>query len=538
MMARSSLVYPLLAFVTALCIGAGMTWSVWTVETERAQSDFERTADLAIDRVVNRLEQHCVLLQSVRGMFLAMNGAADRDAFNRFLSGVDLANNLSGIQGIGFARMIPAADTAPVLAEITGRYGLTPEIRPATTQPFRTPIVLIEPQNQRNIAALGYDMFADATRRRAMERAISSGAEQMSGPVLLVQEITADKQTGFLIYLALPATDLTPSAGFIYAPFRGGDLIRAALSEGAPLPVVLTVRDSGAPEMAIHDGGAESAPGLRLKRNVELAGRQWVFTVAEAAAPVALRRHLGSLLVGMVSLLFAGAAGFAVFSRQQEASQAREVVAAATREAQYRELLLQEMKHRIKNHIARIQSIARQSARGATDVKSFADAFDARLQAMAAVQEILAGTAAAEAEVRAVLRKELQQVLDTAEVEHLLDGPPVTLNERQAHAFALVAHELTTNAMKYGGLSPQGEGLRVTWTVQPGTPPRLALDWHERFPVAAGAPVNASGFGSRLIDASLKGELGGTLTRDFHDRGLHVALAFPLPAAAPTPRRK
>ena len=61
------------------------------------------------------------------------------------------------------------------------------------------------------------------------------------------------------------------------------------------------------------------------------------------------------------------------------------------------------MKHRIKNHIARIQSIARQSARGATDVKAFTNAFDARLQAMSAVQEILAGTAVAQADVRAIL---------------------------------------------------------------------------------------------------------------------------------------
>ena len=52
MIARSSLLYPFLAFLIAILIGGGMTWSVWLVETQRAQTEFERTADLAIDRVV------------------------------------------------------------------------------------------------------------------------------------------------------------------------------------------------------------------------------------------------------------------------------------------------------------------------------------------------------------------------------------------------------------------------------------------------------------------------------------------------------
>ena len=146
--------------------------------------------------------------------------------------------------------------------------------------------------------------------------------------------------------------------------------------------------------------------------------------------------------------------------------------------------MLQEMKHRIKNHIARIQSIARQSARGAVDVKAFTAAFDARLQAMAAVQEILAGTIAAQADLGEILRKELQQCLDTAEVDHLMDGPPVVLDERQAHAFAIVAHELVTNSMKYGGLSADGEGLKVDWRIEPGlaeAPHVVVIDWVERF---------------------------------------------------------
>ena len=531
MSGRRSHLLPILVFGAALVLGIGMTWAVRVVETQRAQADFERTADLAIDRVVNRLEQQVVLLQSTRGLFLAQHASVERDAFGRFLTGVDLVNGLSGIQGIGFARMVPTETANSVLDEIAALYGVTTQIRPETNEAWRTPVVLIEPPNDRNIAALGYDMYSDATRRAAMDRAIASGQPQMSGPVFLAQEITADKQTGFLIYLALAMPSPSLALGFVYAPFRGGDLVRAALSAGSPLPVVLTIRDAGSPELPIYDDKAEGAPGLTLQRSVELVGRQWSFTVSEVTPAHVLRLHLGSLLVGLVSILFAAAAAFAVLARQQEAQQAREVAAAAAREADYRGLLLQEMMHRIKNHIARIQSIARQSARGATDVKAFTDTFDARLQAMAAVQEILVGTVVPQADVRAILRKELQQCLDTEAVEHLMEGPGVSLDERQAHAFAIVVHELVTNAMKYGGLSASGQGLRIAWSAGPGAngqPVMLVVDWQERFTAPAEPQTQGTGFGSRLIGASLKGELSGTITRDFHPDGLNIALTFPL----------
>lgn len=547
MTARPRRAAPLVAFLIAGLLGSGLTWSVWLVETERARADFERTADLAVNRVINRLGRHVVLLQATRGLFASHQGAVDRPAFSRFMETLDLPNSLPGIQAIGLARLVPADEAARAEGEIALRYGIDVNLWPETDQSMRTPIVLIEPATERNLAALGFDMYAHPVRRQAMDRAIAAGTPQMTGPVELVQESEIDRQTGFLIYVSLasqladagsgnalfrPADgDGNLQPGFVYAPFRGGDLVRAALSDGPRLDVALTVVDVDAPELPIHSDNIASR-GLTVDRIVDFGGRQWKFQLHELAPPGLLDRHLGSALVAMISLMFASAMGYAVRARQLEAEQAREVADTAAREAEYRGLLLQEMKHRIKNHIARIQSISRQSARTATDVKSFTEAFDARLQAMAAVQEVLAGTAVPRADVRLILKKELQQCLDTDAVEHLMDGPEVTLNERQAHAFAIVAHELVTNAMKYGGLSPRGEGLRITWMVNPGSAPygqpRLVVHWQERFDSESPETATGSGFGSRLIEASLRGELGGSMTRDFTPSGLVVTLTFPL----------
>lgn len=539
---------PKILFLLALLPGVALTLSVYTADERRLQADFERSADLVVDRVVSRLQQHVVVLRAARGLLSATRGEMDRGTFVRFLSSIDISDRLSGVQGIGFARMLAVEDTAAAASEIRLHYGLDVTVRPDTTQSWRTPIVLLEPGSARNIAALGYDMYADHTRRSAIDHAIASGVAQMSGPVELVQEITTDKQAGFLVYLSVkaldrpPGTRTAPVSGFIYAPFRGRDLIEAALSAGAPLPVSLRITDTGSPDTPIFDNiTAESDSSMQVARNLEILGRQWRFDLLASTTTSRMTRYFDSLLLALISLLFASATALAVSARQKEAVQANAVAQAAAREADYRALLLQEMKHRLKNHIARIQSIARQSARGATDVKAFSAAFDARLQAMATAQEILAGTALAQADVREMLVRELRQSLDAAEVDHLVDGPPVRLDERQAHAFALVVHELVTNAMKYGGLSSNGSGLQISWLVEPAKTSdrsRFVLSWVERFPAADTPPGKGSGFGSRLIDASLKGELSGTIEREFGPESLRIRISFPLSAPIPPAKKR
>lgn len=528
---------PQLIFLAALLLGVAMTLTVYMAESRSARLEFERVADLTVDRVITRLRQHVAVLRAARGLFAARDGAVSRAEFQGFLDSVDLAHEFPGAQGVGFARMIAAGEEAAAEDEIARHYGRRVKVRPPAAAARQTPIVLLEPADERNLHALGYDMYSEPARRAAMDAAVARGGAQISAPVELVQETGEDRQAGFLIYLPY----VTPGAeggaeGFVYAPFRGRDLIEAALAAGPPLPVAFSITDTAAPERPIFDGRADAPSGMTLSRTVEVLGRTWAFELHAAGIGGWLNRHLGSLLVAVTSALFAVTAGLAISARRDEVARARHAADAAVHEAEYRRLLLQEMKHRIKNHITRIQSIARQSARGAEDVRAFTEAFEARLQAMAEVQDILAGNAMPETDIRTILRKELRQCLDTAEVEHLLDGPPVRLDERQSHAFALVAHELVTNAMKFGGLSDGGRGLRVAWSVEPaqdGDLPEVRIDWAERTAaeVAPSPDTRLSGFGSRLIDASVRGELAGTIRRDFRPGGLAVELRFPVSAA-------
>jgi two-component sensor histidine kinase len=107
------------------------------------------------------------------------------------------------------------------------------------------------------------------------------------------------------------------------------------------------------------------------------------------------------------------------------------------------------------------------------------------------------------------------------------DGPPVWLPPRHALAFAMVLHELGTNAVKYGALSNQDGVIDIEWSLLEGT---LQLRWTE----TGGPPVvppTRRGFGSRLIERGLRHEIGGKVTLEFPTSGLICTIEAPLAVA-------
>ena len=103
------------------------------------------------------------------------------------------------------------------------------------------------------------------------------------------------------------------------------------------------------------------------------------------------------------------------------------------------------------------------------------------------------------------------------------NGPTVLLRPSMAQAFALVLHELATNAAKYGALSVFSGTVTVNWELQPD---RLVMEWSE----AGGPPTVApskKGFGTRVVVATIERELGGEAAFSWRDEGLNCRLSVP-----------
>lgn len=190
-------------------------------------------------------------------------------------------------------------------------------------------------------------------------------------------------------------------------------------------------------------------------------------------------------------------------------------------EARHR-LLVDEMNHRVKNILATVMSIASMTGRSATSLGAFIESFGGRLVALAKTHDLLTGQNWEFADLYEILETELRPYGGGGGRRLTLSGESVRLDATVAFNLALIIHELATNAAKYGAYAADG-ALEIAWTLEPGQ--RVVLDWTESGGPPAATPAR-TGFGSRLIQKLLKGELAGEFTADYRKTGLVARLRF------------
>ena len=201
------------------------------------------------------------------------------------------------------------------------------------------------------------------------------------------------------------------------------------------------------------------------------------------------------------------------------------------------DILHHELGHRLKNTLALVQAIATQTLRNVTDLDAARDALSARLVAMGKAHDILLSGESESAGMEAVLRGALSIHDDGGPQRFRLSGPDLAVGPKAALSLALMAHELATNAIKYGALSTQEGSVVLSWAVErgggangthePGTEATIALLWREQ----GGPPVaepSRKGFGTRLIERGLVGAIGGTVRLAYPETGVTCTVTAPL----------
>ena len=265
-----------------LVLAGGLMTTALFCNTERhfrqlEHERIERTLAADISEVIQaRLATNIAMLNATAGLFNASNTVTLGEFRTFFQSLSSQADNLKGIQGVGFAARIPSNGTAAFEQTIRREGRPDFQVRPAGARPLTTAIIYLEPSDWRNQRAIGFDMFSEATRREAMEQAVSTGEPSLSGPVRLVQETNVRPQAGTLIYLPVYSDPGQPFAspqdrwrrlrGWAYSPLRMGDLINSALS-------ALNNPDKPGTGVLIYDGLRPAKERL-LFDNLSLAGSE------------------------------------------------------------------------------------------------------------------------------------------------------------------------------------------------------------------------------------------------------------------------
>ena len=169
-----------------------------------------------------------------------------------------------------------------------------------------------------------------------------------------------------------------------------------------------------------------------------------------------------------------------------------------------RELLLQEIKHRIKNTLATVQAIA--SHTFAQAPASEKKAFAARLRALAAAHDLLTAGDWGEVPLDGLVARAIRPFEDPERKRFKIDVPAANVSPRQAFALSLALHELATNAIKYGALSAPGGRVELSAEGEEENG-SIALAWRE----CDGPPITPptrQGFGMRMIERALQADLG------------------------------
>jgi two-component sensor histidine kinase/CheY-like chemotaxis protein len=184
-------------------------------------------------------------------------------------------------------------------------------------------------------------------------------------------------------------------------------------------------------------------------------------------------------------------------------------------------LLAREVDHRAKNALALVQSIVRLT-KGST-IAAYTSAVEGRIRALSRAHTILSQSRWQGADIRGLVDEELAPYRTGEASRIVATGPNVSLQPAAAQSLALAIHELVTNAAKYGALSSDAGRVHLTWELQSDL---LVLRWMEMGGPPTQAP-SSPGFGTRIITASINGQLGGEASFEWHTDGLQCVLTVP-----------
>lgn len=271
-------------------IALGITFLLWLNARNNAMDDvktrFERSNIETIYKINNRMETYANTLQSGTALLNTVE-KMNRQKWNIYFSSLEIEQHYPGFQGIGFSKVIAHNQLSEHIAQMR-RDGLSDYgIQPFGKRAEYHSIIYLEPLNERNKRAIGYDMFTDPIRQSAMIRARDTGEVTLSGKVTLVQENETNIQAGFLMYVPFydtQAASLTQAErnkylqGFVYAPFRAHDLMSEILANQDPnIAVKLYDGISVNEENLLYksDNFTKDKPLFTATIPIEMYGRTW-----------------------------------------------------------------------------------------------------------------------------------------------------------------------------------------------------------------------------------------------------------------------
>jgi two-component sensor histidine kinase/CHASE1-domain containing sensor protein len=520
-------VTPLGIFLLVIAVTLLSIFAIERSEGERNQAlQSSRSAALA-SALERRANASAAYLRAGAALIASQGGEVDASEFRRFVSELRLDEDSRGAEGIGWAKLVQPGGEEAFNFLLNSSAAIPSALNPPreTGQPYSVAVLYLQPDTERSRRALGFDMYSEPVRRRAMDEAAANARPTASGAVVLAQE-GGDERPGFLIYM--PVFTMTDGErrlrGFVYSPFNGEDFLSSALE----------LEDAGSYLVNLYDGWGEGShllastvpgqvpSGKVVRLQVNIANRELRIEVGRNGGPLLSRLSMATLVFGLL------AASLLMLLVRMLTRQALEDEAALDwfeEQSAIRTTLTRELNHRVKNTLANVLSIIALTRRRGGTLDDFADGLDGRIRALSATHDLLTMSDWGATPIRSLVEAELNPYAFEAEHTVQISGPDVELAPNDALSLGLAIHELATNAAKYGALSRPGGTVTVTW--QRRGDGLVEVVWQESGGPEVARP-DRRGFGTDLIERVVAQELKQPVKLEFLPEGLRCLLTIPV----------
>jgi len=280
--------------IIALTFTALYTYQTKQLVDQNAKKDFSFKCNEISGSVHARLHAHAALLRTGAAL-IEISDTVTREDWERFIAHQKIDKNLPGVQGVGYAMIVPDAQLEKHELHIRKSGFPNYKIWPVGKREIYTSIIYLEPFSDRNLNAFGYDMFSEPIRHEAMQKACDSNIASLSGRVLLVQETNTNVQAGTLMYVpvyhaGMPVNTVTERRraikGWSYSPFRMTDFMigvlrnyKNTIKDGIRLQIY--DNDSISPKVLLFDSEVANKNTysdqqlLNIKLPIDFNGKQW-----------------------------------------------------------------------------------------------------------------------------------------------------------------------------------------------------------------------------------------------------------------------
>ena len=245
--------FPIMVLVVSLALTIGITFGFYRSAKNKDLLRFNNEV-LRVQLVIeNKVNLYLALLKGGRG-FVESAKELTRENFANYVKSLELDKNYIGVQGIGYNKIVLPDEREALLKRMKAEGYVDFKIFPEGERDLYQAIIYIEPFNERNEKAIGFDMSTEANRREALERARDSEQAAATAKVILIQENENDKQAGFLIYLPIYKNGELPTVearktnlkGYIYSPFRAGDFLNEVQKSASAADLSISIYDGEA----------------------------------------------------------------------------------------------------------------------------------------------------------------------------------------------------------------------------------------------------------------------------------------------------